>query len=95
MDKYHKLFKDAVDKWGVDAQLNMVIEECAELIQAVTKVKRHENEKTIDNLIEEAADVEIMLSQLNIMYMCGQKVYLKKLEKMKRLRHRIDMDIGE
>lgn len=90
MDEYQKLFKDAVDKWGKDAQLNMVIEECAELIQAITKLKRHENEKTIQNVIEEAADVGIMLAQITIIFECGQDIYREKVEKMKRLRAKID-----
>ena len=58
-----KLFEKAVLKWGVQPQINQAMEECAELIQALNKFSRH---KLIDptNLIEEIADVEIMLSQI-------------------------------
>lgn len=35
-----KITKDAVDTFGVMSQLGMVTEECAELIQAINKIKR-------------------------------------------------------
>lgn len=60
------------DHYGIDFQCNQLIEECAELIQAINKYKR----KNIggqplvravsvrDQLIEEIADVEVMLCQI-------------------------------
>lgn len=35
-----QILKDAVDNFGVPSQLDMAIEECAELIQAINKIKR-------------------------------------------------------
>lgn len=35
-----KILKDAVDNFGVISQIDMAIEECAELIQALNKIKR-------------------------------------------------------
>ncbi len=58
-----RVFKNAVTQWGVDAQLNQAIEECAELIQAINKFRRINDR---DNLLEEIADVEIMIGQLKI-----------------------------
>lgn len=59
------LYRAALNKWGEDAQLNKVVEECAELIQALCKRKIKPNdEKVISNLLEECADVRIMLGQL-------------------------------
>ena len=52
----------AVEQYGERNQLDMVEEECAELIQAVCKRKRGIDNK--DNLVDEIADVEIMLEQL-------------------------------
>ena len=63
------------EHYGYVAQSNQLIEECAELIQAVSKYRRavervgepvSEDKKAIalDNLIEEIADVEIMLEQI-------------------------------
>lgn len=57
-----EIYKSAVQKWGTELQFNMVIEECAELIKAVSKVKRGKA-KDLFNLIEEITDVEIMLGQ--------------------------------
>lgn len=61
--------------YGYEAQSNQLVEECAELIQAVNKYRRavagigepvSEDKKAIafDNLVEEIADVEIMLEQI-------------------------------
>ena len=56
--------KDAVTTWGVNAQLVMVLEECAELSKEITKTIR--TKKVTQGLAEEIADVEIMLAQLSI-----------------------------
>lgn len=59
--------------YGTDAQMVVLIEECAELVQAATKWLRvrqhgHQVRKTpaevMDNMIEELADVGIMLDQI-------------------------------
>lgn len=66
--KNTEIYRNALDKWGEDAQLNKVVEECAELIQALCKRKIKPNdEKVIDNLLEECADVRIMLGQLEML----------------------------
>ncbi len=38
-----KIYKEAIKKWGYPLQLNMLMEECAELIQATSKVLRKGN----------------------------------------------------
>jgi NTP pyrophosphatase (non-canonical NTP hydrolase) len=65
-----KVLEQAVEKWGVPSQSDMIIEECAELIQALSKMKRKmaDPEKCYTNLIEELADVTIMMSQAEIMF---------------------------
>lgn len=71
-----RIMKSAIEKYGADGQLSVVIEECSELIQAIckyqrakanTKTSRRDLDKRIDALIEEAADVQIMLDQLAMM----------------------------
>lgn len=63
--------------YGFDAQTNQLIEECAELIQAINKYKRQylrgqpvresSDEKTPrDMIVEEIADVEVMLCQIKL-----------------------------
>lgn len=61
-----EIYQQAIAKYGKEAQLKMVIEEMAELTQAICKSFRGKN--NLDNLIEEIADVEIMLAQLKIIY---------------------------
>lgn len=71
MKTYNKrieLCKDAIDKWGIDSQLNQVIEECAELIKAIQKWRRQPNITTEHNIIEEVVDVSIMLMQIKVLF---------------------------
>lgn len=79
----NKIIETALYRYGISAQLNMVIEECAELIQAINKVRRAKlitfevtkpykgmsNDSVIkyNNLCSEFADVKIMMKQLELM----------------------------
>lgn len=56
------------DHYGLDSQLNMLQEECAELIQAVNKYKRTRTTA----IVEEMADVYIMLYQIT--YLLNKEV---------------------
>jgi len=53
------------DRYGLEKQSVVLMEECAELIQAVSKMIRGEAERqqTIDHITEEIADVEICIAQ--------------------------------
>lgn len=65
-----------VETYGNDAQEDMAIEECSELIKAILKFRRN-NEKTAemrDAVIDEIADVQIMLTQLGIVFNCVAEV---------------------
>ena len=76
-----------VEKFGPQSQIDMAIEECAELINALCKLRR-QRAGTID-VVTEIADVEIMCKQLE--YMFGEKsVEDERTRKIKRLRKRID-----
>ena len=83
------LYKKAIEKWGKASQLDMVIEELSELLQAVCKVKRRGDRwppcGDIESLAEEVADVEIMLGQLKEMFDCGDTVDRWRDEKLLRL----------
>lgn len=56
------------DHYGLDPQLDMLQEECAELIQAVNKYKRTRTTA----IVEEMADVYIMLYQIT--YLLNKEV---------------------
>ena len=60
--------KQIADHYGLDKQLDMLQEECAELIQAVSKYKRTRTTA----IVEEMADVYIMLYQIT--YLLNKEV---------------------
>lgn len=57
--------KTIADYYGLDSQLNILQEELSELIQAVSKYRRGDQ----SHILEEIADVEIMLDQVK--YLLG------------------------
>ena len=60
-----ELMAEAVKQWGTQSQLDMVIEECAELIDAIQKWRRRRISS--EKVLEEAVDVELCLEQLKMM----------------------------
>ena len=76
---------EAIKKFGAEAQEKVAIEECAELIQAIT----HKHRGRDHNIAEEIADVEIMLKQLKIINNCSNEVKLIHKQKIDRLFKRI------
>ena len=60
-------YERALKTWGKEPQMLQVIEEMSELTKEILKnVNRHKD--NINELIEETADVEIMLEQLKYCY---------------------------
>lgn len=78
----------AIEKYGVDSQLNIAIEEMSELIKEICKNKRgNENKKEI---VEEIADVYIMLEQLRFIFNINDdEIISMKDKKIKRLEMRL------
>jgi len=73
IDELKELNCKVADYYGYEAQSNQLVEECAELIQAVNKFRRAKGlgqatpVEYLDakaNLIEEITDVEVMLEQI-------------------------------
>ena len=62
------IFQRAIDLWGEDAQIRMAIEECAELIVQLIKLDRRSNGSEYEDVVNEIADVEIMMAQLRIIF---------------------------
>ena len=64
------LLDRAITAYGAPAQMDMAVEEMAELTKALCKVKRvscaAEAKAALENAVEELADVQIMLDQLRI-----------------------------
>ena len=53
--------------YGYTAQSDIIIEECAELTQAICKLRRAWSDSRLENVKEELADVLIMARQLRVM----------------------------
>jgi len=75
------IYEQAIEAWGEDAQLGMLQEECAELIAAINKLRRGEPASVV---IEEIADVELMLAQMRYIFP-PPDIDRVKAEKIERL----------
>ena len=75
------IFENAIERYGAEAQEGIAQEECAELIQAISKKHRGKPH----NISEEIADVEIMLEQLKIINDCENEVEEIRKQKISRL----------
>ncbi len=83
-----RICKTAAEHWGIDAQITMMVEEAAELIKALCKYERDKDKSIPDYVLEEIADVEIMLQQMR--YIFGGKTVDEFIDvKLKRLRRRL------
>ena len=83
------VLKRALKTWGEQAQMMMVVEEMSELMKEILKnICRHKD--NIDQIIEETADVEIMLAQLKEKYQILDRVETYKTEKIKLIAKRLD-----
>ena len=60
-----KYLQKAIELWGAEAQLDMLMEECGELISAVNKFKRRRLYQ--DDVASEIVDVELMCAQIKEM----------------------------
>ena len=82
--------KQIADHYGLDKQLNILQEECAELIQAVSKYKRRKLIDDYQHILEEIDDVEIMIAQIKYLLKIPDyhADYVKE-EKIKRQLERI------
>ncbi|WP_207748071.1 MazG nucleotide pyrophosphohydrolase domain-containing protein [Clostridium thermobutyricum] len=92
-----KIMKKAVDKYG-EKQLDIAQEELAELIQAISKYKRastpDEIAKARNNIIEELADVCIMVKQIYFLLDFNRDDLITNMMKYKlrRLDQRMEND---
>lgn len=106
-EEQSKVLKNAIQTYGVGHQLAMATEECAELIQAINKLKRSglvayhitkpnpgmdlKSIEAYNNVCSEIADVKIMLEQLEIM-LCKERVQISVDRKIERLKAKLLKD---
>ena len=92
-----QLYHTAWKHWGAEAQVDMLIEEMAELTQALLKTRRN---KSIFSkaVFEEMADVSICLDQMvkKIEDMGNEDPYLDQIDfKLNRLKERLMKSMGD
>lgn len=77
-----KNIAESIQHYGIENQSTVCMEECAELIQAISKAKRGKINQ--DNMIEEIADVLICIEMLKQMYSISDSeidAWIKKKQK--------------
>ena len=83
--------KRSIEHYGKDLQSTVCMEECAELIQAISKEKRGKSDK--DHLSEEIADVLICIEMLRQIYnITEDEIYSWVINKQQRIIRRIEKD---
>ena len=82
----------SIEHYGKDVQSTVCMEECAELIQAISKEKRGKSDKS--NLAEEMADVIICIEMLKQIYnITDDEIYSWVITKQERTIKRIKKDV--
>jgi len=82
-------YKQAIETYGVRMQKLMAIEEMSELTKEICKDFRGLLDR--EHLIEEMADVLIMLDQMLLMYkISGDEIQQMRERKIERLKGRMD-----
>lgn len=89
-----KIMQTALDHWGLNAQVGQTVEECAELIVALQKyVNRTPTPDMVENILDEIADVEMMLAQMRLVLGINDDALRKRIEyKFKRLNQYLARD---
>lgn len=85
MDVYGRALKT----WGKNPQMLQVIEEMSELAKEILK-NVNRGKENVAEIIEETADVEIMLEQLKVCYGITEQVEKYKAEKLTKIEKRLD-----
>ncbi|MCL2873926.1 MAG: hypothetical protein FWE29_03230 [Defluviitaleaceae bacterium] len=89
-----EIMQTALDQWGLNAQVGQTVEECAELIVALQKyINRTPQPGMIENILDEIADVEMMLAQMRLVLDIGDDALRKRIEyKFQRLNQYLSRD---
>lgn len=86
-----KVYEQAINLYGAEAQIHMVLEEMSELTKELCKSFRPGG-TTLDKIADECADVTIMLEQLRIIFDMNDQVCEHMDKKIERLMGRIERD---
>lgn len=78
-----EIYLKLIQKFGVENQCVVAVEELSELQKEVCKMLRKIG--NVHNLAEEIADVQIILEQLVLIHNCESEVVLLKQQKLQRV----------
>lgn len=93
LEKRQNEYARAINIWGTYSQMEMALEETIELSLAIRKILRNNNDKTLQDLVGEVADVKIMIEQIELIMKdenFSSKVSQVMDYKINRLRKRLD-----
>ena len=85
-----RILEDAIAKFDKEAQIDMMIEEMAELAKALLKWRRaamidgDNTEEKYNAVLEEMADVQIMLNQMALIFGDSTEYEIAKLERLEK-----------
>lgn len=81
-----KDLRNIAEHYGLRVQMRQLIEEMAELTQVICKSERYDLDTVREHLVEEVADVEVVLEQ--VIYLLGdnriEQIRAEKIERQKR-----------
>lgn len=82
------IYNEAIKIWGKNPQLLVLLEEFSELQKEILKNINREADN-LDALIDETADVLIMMEQLQRLYNIKEQVKKRIPEKLKKVEQRL------
>jgi NTP pyrophosphatase (non-canonical NTP hydrolase) len=80
-----QIYEKVLALWGRTSQMDLLVEECAELIQAMQKLNHRHGD--VIAVVEELADVEIMCEQMRLIFNPVEIDKIKE-QKLRRLEAR-------
>lgn len=95
-----QFYLQVLDRYGEESQSDAIVEEAAELIQAICKYRHaarrgRDLEEALEKVVDEIADVEIALDQAKLIYYGraadAEKLFAeKKRQKLAKLADKMD-----
>ncbi len=82
------VYLEALKKFGLESQNSVAIEEMSELTKEICKYGR--GKRDIESLVDEIADVTIMMEQLTLFYGVSELVNDRMSYKINRLKERME-----
>lgn len=85
------VYEAAIEHYGQERQTLKAVEEMAELTKELAK-SFIPNGTTLDKIVDEIADVTVMMEQLRIIFSVNDAVQERVAYKVKRLQHRVETE---